>query len=78
MQTSDKLFAQNWIEQFREDYYGLAGNQGCPIMTVYEVRANCSLNDVIMDCLHWVSCGDRDDTWSARYNYPFGVIALSR
>jgi len=79
MQTSDKLFAQNWIEQFREDYYGPAGNMDCPIMDAYVVRTNSSLDSVIMDCLlRWMRCGDRLGTWSTRYDYPFGRIALSR
>ena len=78
MQTSDKLFAQNWIEQFREDYYSPAGNMDCPIMSAYEVHMDAGLDDVIMDCLHWMSCGDRRVTWQRRYNFPFYRIALSR
>lgn len=78
MQTSDNLFAQNWIEQFRADYYGPAGNMDCPIMSVREVETNSGLRDVIMDCLHWSSCGVRHYTWRWRYDHPFGSITLSR
>ena len=79
MQTSDKLFAQNWIEQFREDYYGPAGNMDCQIMDAQEVSIDTSLNTVIMNCLHWASCdATRGYTWRDRYGYPFRTIALSR
>ena len=78
MQTLDKLFAQNWIEQFREDYYGPAGNMSCPIMGVDEVLEDAGLDIVIMDCLHWASCGTRRITWKSRYRYHHGFTALPR
>lgn len=63
MATLDIIFAQNWIEQFREDY-PVAGGE----MVRQGVLAYCRTHtpDNVMMDLHWRQCRN-PSTMQARY-----------
>ena len=64
MTNRDKVFAQNWIEQMREEFdmYPFSGYVGEPLTYVFECQPHTYVN-----CFWWhrgspYSWGRRDDT----------------
>lgn len=56
------LFAQNWVEQYREDFWKC--NKDVVTRTVY---ARYSLRNIIMHGLGWAVTPEHEDLWYNRY-----------
>lgn len=68
MTTKDHLFAQNWVVQFQEDYYDRTERERPLFYNFFLNRQGYILQDIIMNCLSWPSCGMREEIWRRRFS----------
>lgn len=69
MKASDLLFAQNWIEQYKLEFYGEGRTCGI-VGNILDFRVmedgDDSVRYYIMETLHWSVCRD-ENLWGIRY-----------
>jgi len=67
MRDLDILFAQNWVEQYREDFWK-CNKKLVVTRTRYETY---SLRELIMYGLGWAATPEREYLWSDRYSETY-------
>lgn len=60
------LFAQNWVEQYREDFWKCN-----KVVVTHTHYARYELPNLIMHGLGWAVTPEREDLWSDRYSETY-------
>lgn len=63
MRDLDILFAQNWVEQYREDFWKCNKR-----VVTHSLYATYALRNLIMHGLGWAVTPERENLWSDRYS----------